>query len=110
MDDPTSTIVEVCELLTLGRLRDAGDVVQRAYPFVPVHAVERKYGEVEATRIFVRDGFVDRYSEKKLVFPGALRLMSLLLPENFPFQSNWKMSETHIAFWELSPTVDHVTP
>jgi hypothetical protein len=61
-------------------------------------------------RIFVRDGFVDRYSGRRLVFPGALRLLSILLPQQFPFHSNWKSDQCHAAFWELFPTIDHVVP
>ena len=38
------------------------------------------------------------------------RLVSLHLPAEFPFQRNWKMSETHPAFWELTPTTDHIMP
>jgi HNH endonuclease len=39
-----------------------------------------------------------------------LRLLSLLLPNEFPFQSNWKFDACHFAFWELFPTIDHVVP
>ncbi len=61
-------------------------------------------------RVFRRDGFVDRYSGERLVFPGTLRLLSDLLPEAFPFHPNWKVSETHVMYWELFPTIDHVVP
>lgn len=60
--------------------------------------------------VFVRDGFVDRYGGELLVFPGTLRLLSRLLPTEFPFHPNWKMSATHPAYWELFPTVDHLIP
>jgi hypothetical protein len=60
--------------------------------------------------VFLRDGFIDRYSGARLVFPGVLRFLSRLLPAEFPFHLNWKMAETHIAFWELFPTIDHVVP
>jgi hypothetical protein len=61
-------------------------------------------------RIYLRDGFTDRYFGAPLVFPGTLRAISLLVPGEFPYQTNWKQSETHPAFWELSPTIDHVLP
>ena len=60
--------------------------------------------------VFVRDGFIDRYSGAHLLFPGTIRLVSRLLPSEFPFHSKWKMSETHMIYWELSPTIDHVVP
>jgi 5-methylcytosine-specific restriction endonuclease McrA len=61
-------------------------------------------------RVFIRDGFTDRYSGTPLVFPGTLRAVSLLLPKEFPYQRNWRQSETHPAFWELYPTIDHIVP
>ncbi len=39
-----------------------------------------------------------------------LRLLSRLLPTEFPFHLNWKMSESHVAYWELFPTIDHIIP
>jgi hypothetical protein len=59
---------------------------------------------------FHQDGFIDCYSGQRLIFPGTLRLLSLCLPEEFPFHSNWKMDRTHPAFWELFPTIDHIVP
>jgi hypothetical protein len=60
--------------------------------------------------VFVRDGFIDRYTGARLVFPGTLRLLSMLFPSEFPFHANWKTDACHIAFWELFPTLDHVVP
>jgi hypothetical protein len=45
-----------------------------------------------------------------LLFPNVLRIISSELGEVFPYHSNWKMSECHIAYWELIPTYDHVIP
>ncbi|RMF13649.1 MAG: HNH endonuclease [Alphaproteobacteria bacterium] len=61
-------------------------------------------------RVFLRDGFIDRYSGDRLVFPAALRILSLKMPDAFPFHEHWKMSECHIAYWHLLPTIDHVVP
>ena len=60
--------------------------------------------------IWKRDGFLCRYSGEQLVFPGVLRLLGILLPEEFPYHRNWKLDSCHIAFWELYPTHDHVQP
>ncbi|MBN8671468.1 MAG: HNH endonuclease [Chitinophagales bacterium] len=62
------------------------------------------------TKVFLRDGFIDRYSGEKLLFPGIFRILQLELPNDFPAQSNWKMKETHMVYWELFPTIDHVIP
>jgi len=60
--------------------------------------------------VFVRDGFIDRYGGERLVFPGALRLVSYLLPDTFPYHPHGHMEKGHIAFWELFPTLDHLEP
>ena len=110
MSEKSDTLAAVCALLDADDLPSASSLLRRDYPFAARAATERKYGEAEALRVFLRDGFIDRYSGDRLVFPGALRVLSLRLPADFPFHPNWKMSETHFAFWELSPTVDHVVP
>lgn len=61
-------------------------------------------------RVLYRDGFIDRYRGTRLVFPPVLRLLSLYLPDAFPYHPNWKMTATHIGWWELCPTIDHVQP
>lgn len=60
--------------------------------------------------VFCRDGFIDRYSGQRLVSPGVLRALSVVFPNEFPYHRNWKLASCHIAYWQLSPTVDHVVP
>jgi 5-methylcytosine-specific restriction endonuclease McrA len=110
MPDKAEVLRTVSNRIAAGDHLGAASLLRHEYPFVFESAVERKYGEEEALRVFIRDGFRDRYSGERLVFPGALRLISEFLPQEFPFHPNWKMSETHIAYWQLSPTVDHVIP
>jgi hypothetical protein len=88
----------------------ARDILRAEYPFTPTTRTARRYTKRQMIQVFVRDGFVDRFSGARLVFPGALRLVSKLLPDEFPFHPNGKLSEGHIGFWELFPTVDHVVP
>jgi hypothetical protein len=106
----TQIIKAVCNSLLTGDSAAAVATARSGYPFAPPQSTGRVYTESVCTAIFVRDGFIDRYSGSQLVFPGALRLLSLLLPSEFPFHPNWKMTETHMAYWELFPTVDHVVP
>jgi len=80
------------------------------YPFEYIHAATRSYTKAKLITVFIRDGFVDRYSGEKLIFPGALMVLSKELPEEFPYHRNWKMSQCHIAWWQLFPTVDHIKP
>jgi hypothetical protein len=104
------TVKAVCDSLLTGDSAAGAATARSCYPFAPPQSTGRVYTESVCTAIFVRDGFIDRYSGFQLVFPGALRLLSLLLPSEFPFHLNWKMTETHMAYWELFPTVDHVVP
>ena len=110
MDGKSRTIAEVCSAIERGDVAAAESQLRLEYPFASRPVSQRKYSDAEALRVFTRDGFVDRYSGDRLVFPGVLRVLSLKLPHDFPFQKNWKMDETHLAFWELMPTVDHVIP
>jgi hypothetical protein len=104
------TIRGVCDALGSGSLDDARNLLQQQYPFSPVNYEKRQYNDYQKTCVFLRDGFVDRYSGEKLVFPPVLRLLSSLMPEEIPFHKNWKMSECHLAYWQLIPTIDHIVP
>lgn len=88
----------------------AKNYVNSRYPFKPINRTSRSYSKKMMLEVFIKDGFVDRYSGKRLVFPGTLRAISLILPNEFPFHPNGKTSECHIAFWELFPTIDHIKP
>ncbi|CAL1241944.1 HNH endonuclease [Candidatus Methylocalor cossyra] len=107
--DKAGIIDTVCDAIAREDEKAAAAAL-REYPFVALHNAGRSYGPVEATRVFMRDGFIDRYSGARLVHPAVLRILSKLFPRDFPFQKNWKMTETHIAYWELCPTLDHMVP
>jgi len=106
----SETIRLVCDSLLAGDEQRAAAIARADYPFTPVQAIGRAYREAACTAIFIRDGFIDRYSGTRLIFPGTIRLLSQILPAEFPFQRNWKMSDTHMVYWELFPTVDHIVP
>ena len=106
----SDVIKSACNEVSEGHLEQAKSIITEQYPFEPLRNDGRKYGVQQKTDVFVRDGFVDRYSGEKLVFPPVLRLLSLLMPNEFPFHKNWKMSECHIGYWQLLPTLDHIIP
>ncbi|MCB1052715.1 MAG: HNH endonuclease [Acidobacteria bacterium] len=108
--DRAGIIQDVCSTLMEQGLDPAIALLQKEYPFVYQKRVGRSFTNYQAMQVFWRDGFIDRYTGRKLLFPGVLRLLSLVMPEAFPFHPNWKMSETHMAFWEMFPTIDHVEP
>jgi hypothetical protein len=108
MKDRASVLADVCRALTDGDSDSATDVLNRSYPFLGTPSTPRRYGPAQATRVFVRDGFIDRFSGLRVVFPPVLRAISLGLPDAFPYHPNWKMEVTHPAYWELTATVDHL--
>jgi hypothetical protein len=110
MTEKSQVIASVCTALN-GRLKDqAISLLKRDYPFAPDPVTKRQYGPFESTRVFVRDGFTDRYTGDRLKFPPVLRLISAELPLEFPYHPNWKTDVTHPAFWEIGATVDHLVP
>ena len=71
---------------------------------------DRKFSDIEIIRQLFVDGFLDRYTGDRLVYQGVLRLLSILLPTEFPFHPNWKYGASNRLYWDLWPTIDHVFP
>jgi hypothetical protein len=105
----SEVIAAVCSAL-FNSTEEATAILKSGYPFDPEPLVKRRYGPIESTRIFIRDGFIDRYSGEKLIFPPVFRILSLVLPLEFPYHPNWKTDVTHPAYWEVGATVDHLIP
>lgn len=103
-------ISDVCNALSRGAVNQAEEILEKRYPFAPEEITPRRYGPLESTRVFVRDGFIDRYSGDLLIFPPVFRVLSGTLPHSFPFHPNWKTDVTHPAYWEVGATVDHLIP
>ena len=110
MNDKSLIIQEACEALLKGSTGIALSIINQQYNFEFKEIEKRQYTNDQKMKVFLRDGFIDRYSGGKLVIPGILKVLSLYFPKEFPYQSHWKMSETHLAFWELIPTIDHIVP
>ena len=71
---------------------------------------KRSYSMAQKMEQFIKDGFIDRYTAQRLINPEILKTISSYFPEEFPFYPHWKMTQTHIAYWELIPTIDHIYP
>lgn len=100
----------ICAAVSSKSIDDARCLARNVLPHVAVVPAVRKYSDAQALAVWRRDGYIDRYHGTRLVFPGALRLLSEIMPEEFPFQPNWRVTDCHVAYWELSPTIDHVVP
>lgn len=107
--DRAALLAQVCALAS-DDPNAAADHLRAAYPFVPSRPKRQSFSKRQAMAVFARDGFVDRFSGERLVNPGALRILAYLLPQDFPYHPHGRRDKSHVAFWELWPSVDHVVP
>lgn len=107
--DPALIVSRACALIAEGDLGEAPRTLGK-YPSQRASTPRSTWPRARLLRVFQRDRFADRYSGEALVVPGTLRALAVLVPKQFPYQRNWKQAETHPAFRELSPAVDHVVP
>ncbi|MBT3266418.1 HNH endonuclease [Candidatus Poribacteria bacterium] len=107
---PGEVMARICFALSERDKERAGRIARAEYAYEPLACARATFTPAESLRMFIRDGFLDRYSGRRLVFPGALRVVSQLLPDEFPSHPNRETGGPHIACWELYPTVDYVVP
>ena len=108
--DKSAVISNITSLLLDDNETAAKTIIKQEYPHKPVEIEKRSYTMTQKMNQFILDGFIDRYSGKKLLNPGILKIISYYFPNEFPYHPHWKMTHTHIAYWELIPTLDHVYP
>jgi len=60
--------------------------------------------------IFRRDGFCCRYCGRETLFEPALRVLSLLYDDGFPYNQNWKRGSVHPIYATHTATCDHKVP
>src|SRR5258708_39695883 len=87
MFDKADVLARVCEAFDTGRKSEASLALKTKLPFVSIAKSGRKSTEKEMMRVFKKDGFIDRYSGRKLIFPGTLRLISHYFEHEFPISS-----------------------
>lgn len=108
--DKALLIQNICGLLLNDKRQDCVDFANENYPFINNLIQKRQYSKYQMCKVFLRDGFIDRYSGNKLLFPGLLKILTNEFPNIFKYHRNWKMSDTHMIYWELFPTIDHLIP
>ena len=95
------------ENLISGDLVKAAATANKWFPFKPKEKSKRTYTQREMLSTFVRDGFIDRYSGERLYNPGFLRLLNVLLPDQFPFDAHGHFERCHEIYWDLMPSLDY---
>ncbi|MBK9926055.1 MAG: HNH endonuclease [Anaerolineales bacterium] len=111
MRERADIIKDICEYINQDEDTKAINILLSEYKFIPMgENKSRNYNHFEKLQVFLRDGFTDRYSGAKLFFPPVLKILSTKLPQDFPYQKNWRLDKCHIAYWELIPTIDHIIP
>jgi len=111
MREKADIVKDVCEFISHADLTKATKTLSLEYKFTPTgENKSRNYNHFEKLQVFLRDGFTDRYSGTKLIFPPVLKILSTEIPQDFPYHKNWKPDKCHIAYWELIPTIDHIIP
>lgn len=108
--DKSKILENISNLLLENRIEEAKATIQNEYPHKHIKLEKHSYTIKEKMEQFLRDGFIDRYTGKKLVNPGILKVITYYFPEEFPYDPHWKMTRTHIAYWDLIPTIDHIFP
>ena len=103
-------ISDIADMLLENNKTAAKSIICQKYPHTYYEIEKRTYTITQKMKQFIRDGFIDRYTGEKLLNPGMLKTISYYFPNEFPYHSHWKMTETHIAYWELIPTIDHIYP
>ena len=108
--DKAHLLENISKLILENKTEDAKAIIQNEYPHKHIELEKRSYTLKEKMEQFLRDGFIDRYTGKRLVNPGLLKVITSYFPEDFPYDPHWKMTKTHMAYWDLIPTIDHIFP
>ena len=108
--DKSTIISDIATMLLENNKPAAETMIRHEYPHIFFEIEKRAYTMTQKMNQFISDGFIDRYTGKRLLNPGILKILSHYFPDDFPYHPHWKMTETHIAYWEMSPTIDHIYP
>lgn len=108
--DKSLVIFNIANMLLEDKEIVAKEIIKNEYPHTYFEIEKRAYTMEQKMNQFIRDGFIDRYTGQKLLNPGILKIISHYFPDEFPYHPHWKMTETHMAYWELIPTLDHIYP
>ena len=109
-DAGVGAICEACAALSNGDVDKGKEIIRTKYPHQKLLKQRKSFTKKEQLSIFMRDGFIDKYSGGRLIFPGVLAILSEIMPDVFPVHENWKTDQCHQAWWDLFPSIDHIVP
>lgn len=109
-DKNTDILKQAAEYILAGKNEEASSVIRECYSYISTRRESRQYSAVQQMEQFFKDGFIDRYFGTNLINPGMLRLISEKLPKEFPYHPHWDTKVSHVAYWDLQPTMDHIVP
>lgn len=112
--DDARSVLEHLELKKIGAVRTsrlaAAARASRAPRDLAGQARIRRTLAREKWETFARDYWTCRLCGAQTIDIRVLRSLSRLFPETVPFHPNWKFSESHLIYWTLSTSLEHVVP
>ena len=90
-------IAETCVALSEGNFDKGREIISEKYPHKKPLKPRKSFTKKEQLKIFLRDGFIDRYSGDPLIFPGVLCILSCLVSDVFPYHAHGNMAKCHQA-------------
>jgi len=76
-----NAIIDASDCLLNENLSEAKRTIESNLPHRVIKYHKRQMTIAEKLSIFIRDGFIDRFTGEKLVFPNVLRILSFHLQE-----------------------------
>ena len=75
-NEKIKVIEKASKLLLNNNKEEALEIINNEYKFEYKKIEKRNYSDRQKLKIFIRDGFIDRYSGDKLLNPGILKVFS----------------------------------
>lgn len=106
----SADLLAVAQLLAAENVDLARRTASERLPFTPRRRDKRNISDRDKLRVYLKDGFIDRYTGQQVWHPCALRLFAEFMPDLLPYHKNGRLDQCHILHWDLSPAVDHIVP
>jgi hypothetical protein len=101
-------LARVANAFVAGRAKEAAKLMDSIRFEPPQAEATPDLRTPQKARVFKRDRFSCRYCGTPTIPPIILRVFSALYPVEFPFDPHWNTRVSHIAYWSVSASVDHV--